>query len=229
MPGADVRQGLGAVQPAGAGRQVETGVLVAQRDRGAQLHAAHLVHRAHEAGEADLQVVVDADAGHVLDGAHHERRTAVRERRVELVGVRRVVGAGDGEGVLGEFGVGVAGQADDGRPVARRGQVEQQDGVGAVARGVAEVVALAFLGGEALARVGADQQDGETFSALGPVGQAGERIDSLDAVLGRVDHHVAHPAGRQDQSGDDGRGAQALAAAGCSGHVGHLPTVTVWP
>ncbi len=151
VPGPDVGQRGGAVQRAGAGRQVESRVTVLQRAGGAHPDAADLVDRAHEADEADFEVVVHAQPGQLLDRADHERGAAVRQRGVQLVGVRRVPPAAGLEVVRGQRGVGVARQADGGDPVPRLGHVQQQHRVRAAAGGAADVVPGAFLGAEPVA------------------------------------------------------------------------------
>src|SRR5690606_19612061 len=77
VPGPDVLQGLAAVQGVPAGGEVEPGVGVLEALVGADLHTADDIDGLHEAGEVQLQVVVDLHPGHLLDRAHGQLRTAL--------------------------------------------------------------------------------------------------------------------------------------------------------
>ena len=133
---------------------------------GADLDAVDGVDHVHETGEADLDVVVDADAGVLLDGLLQQLRPAVRERRVDLRGA-----------VPGHVDDGVAG---DGHQQVRAGAgVQQHDRVGAAALALADAVAELLLAGQALAGVAAHEQVRRPGLRGGPVA-AGRRVDLVD-------------------------------------------------
>ena len=100
VPGpVDVAEARGVPRPGVAERDLAVGLLAALLDvevrlrvlhRGlrADLDPAHRVDHVDEAAEADLDVVVDADAGGLLDRLDEELRPAVRERGVDLRGRR---------------------------------------------------------------------------------------------------------------------------------------------
>ena len=84
VPRPDEGQRLLAVQGLLARLEVGAGLLVLEGLRDVDLHAADRVHDVGEAGEADLGVVVDAQAGVVLDGADQQLGAVLRVRRVQL-------------------------------------------------------------------------------------------------------------------------------------------------
>ena len=115
----DVGERLRTAQFAAAGRQIEPGEVVLQRDIGADLNTAYRVHEVGEAIEADLQVAIQADPGDQLDGLGEQGGATVGVRGVQFV----LTEARDRH-------VGVPWEADQHR--APRGRlVEQHDGVGA--------------------------------------------------------------------------------------------------
>ena len=165
---------------------VEVGQLVVHVVRRTDRDPADGVDDVHEATEPDLDVVVDVDAGVLLDGPDQQLRAAEREGRVDL-----------GRAVAGDRHQRVAGDRHGQRRAAPR--VHQHDGVGALAGGVAGVELLALFGGEALARVAADE---EVVGArlVGRSVTRWERVDLLDLRPGEERHgdQVDQPEGEQD-------------------------------
>lgn len=146
-----VLQGLATAEAVAAGQQVEAGVAVPHGLGRADLHAAHRVDRLHEAGEVDLQVVVDLHPGHVLHGPHGQVGPTLRVRRVQPHGMGLVGLARDEVPVGGHLGVAVAGQADHTGALLVRRQVHEHDRVRAVAGRAAQPV-LALLLRETFSR-----------------------------------------------------------------------------
>ena len=149
----------GAVQVLAALRQVDVGVLVLDRLGQAHLDAAQRVDDVDEPAEADLDVGVDPQAGVGLDGLHQQLRPAERVRGVDLVAA-----------LAGDRHVRVARHRDQRRLPAHR-DVDEHDRVGPPAGGAAGAQPLLLLLGQALAGVGADQQEG----LAGLVGRDGRR------------------------------------------------------
>lgn len=191
--------------------EVETGVRVLQRPGRADLHPAQGVHRLHEAGEVDLQVVVDLDARQLFDGPHGQTGPALGVGGVQLQRVGGVRLAGVAVLVLGDLGVAVAGQRDDARALLVRRQMHQHDGVGAVARRTAQPVLLLLLRGDPVAAVGAHQQQIHAVAGPGPVLHVLERVDPVDPGLQAGHHRVADPTGPEHQHGDAGHQSHAPA------------------
>src|SRR6204780_1498318 len=67
------------------GRHAQAAVRVIYRIRKADVHAAKRVDHLDEAEEVHLDVVVDGEPGGLLDGLHHQLRTAEAEGTVDLV------------------------------------------------------------------------------------------------------------------------------------------------
>ncbi len=207
MAGADVLEGLAAVEAVRARGQVEAGVGVLEAADGADLHAADGVDGLHEAGEVDLHVVVDLHLGHLLDRPHGQLRPALRVGGVQLDRVRAVLLAGGAVGVRRHHRVAVPGQADHADPGAVRREVEQHQGVGAVAGLAAEPVRLALLLGDGVAAVGPGEQDVQAAPGLGPVLHVLERVDPLDAAVQPRHHRVPDPGGGEHRDGQGGHHA----------------------
>ncbi len=115
--------------------------LLVARGQDADLHAVDRLADLLEAVEVDRDVVVDADAGHLLDRAHQQRRAADADGGVELV-LARGVGIAAAVGVGRDGHQGVARE----RHVRRRAvavEVGEDDGVAALAGAVA-VLAVAL-------------------------------------------------------------------------------------
>ena len=100
-------------------RQVESRLGVVERLVDADVHAADSVDEGVESAEADLGVVVDTDAGELLDGFRQQLRTAEVVRRVDLVAA-----------LTGDRDIEVARDADQ-RGLTAGGLVREHDGVGA--------------------------------------------------------------------------------------------------
>ncbi len=183
----------------GAGGQIQPRVRVLHRPSRADLDPADRVHRLHEAGEVDLQIVVDLDLGHVLDGPHGQGRPTLRVRRVQLHRVALVAFARGAVGVGGHLGVTVAGEADHARPPPVGRQMDQHDRVGAVAGRAAQPVLLLLLLGDRVPAVGADEQQVRAVAPLRTVLHVLERIDPADPVLQAAHQSVADPARPQHQ------------------------------
>lgn len=215
MPGADVLEGLPAVERRLPGGQIEAAVAVLQRPYGADVHPADGVHAAHEAGEVDLQVVVDVHTRHVLDGADRQPRPALGVRRVQLDGVPGPRPPGRGVLVGGDLGVRVARQADDAGVVPPGGQVHQHQGVGAVTGRAAQVVLPLLRGRDLVPAVGADDEEVQPVAAGGPVPLLHplERVDPSDTVLHAGDHGVPDAARGHQQHRDGGGDPQPPALA----------------
>ena len=101
-----------AVQGVAALAQVGAGLLVLDVPVQAHAHAAEGVDDAHEAGEADLRVVVDAQPGVLLDGADQQFGAAVGEGRVQFVLPRPLWSCRSRVEAAGQGDPGVARQAD---------------------------------------------------------------------------------------------------------------------
>ncbi len=236
VAGAYVLQGPAAVEGAGAGRQVEPGVGVPERPHGAHLDAADRVDGLHEAGEVDLHVVIDVDAGEALDGAYGQRGAALGVGGVELLRVGRAHPAGLVR-ALGDLGVGVPRQSDDGGALAVGGEVHEHHRVGAVAGGAAQAVAPALVLADLVPAVGADEQDVHAASEVRPVGQPAEGVHPTDAAGEAGDHRVPDAAraqhGHRGSRGQPHPPARAAAGrgvpvpgrtAGGAGRCGHCGT-----
>jgi hypothetical protein len=133
---------------------------------GADLHAAEGVHGVDHAAEAELDVVVDVDAGQVLDARHQQRRAVDLEGGVDHL-----------RAVAGDLGEGVAGDRHH-RAAARAG-VQHDDRVGVGAAALAGLERLALLVGEVVGLVGADDEVVGARLVRGAVA-AGRRVDLVD-------------------------------------------------
>ncbi len=202
MAGADVLERLAAAQEVLSRGQVQPGETVPERARGADLHPADRIHAVHEAGEVDLQIVVDMHPRHVLDGPYGQIGAALGIGRVQLDGVAGVAPAGDRVLVGGDLGVGVAGQADDAGAVPLGRQMHQHQGVGAVTGDPAQVVGALLLLGDLVPSVGADDQEVQPAAAAGPLlgRHVLEGVHPPDPGLHPGDHGVPEPARGQQHS-----------------------------
>src|SRR3954449_10130737 len=145
VPGAGVPKRDLAVHVLATLLDVEVGEAVLHRALGADLDAVHRVDDPDEAREADLDVVVDADASRLLDGPHQKRGPAERERRIDLCGA-----------VTGYVDQRVT--RDRHQQVRTRAGVQQHDRVGASTGALAGAELQLLLAGETFTTVTADQQ-----------------------------------------------------------------------
>jgi hypothetical protein len=204
---ADVVQCLLAVHVVHARRPRVPLVVRGLGDR--DVDAAELVGEGLEAGEVGDHDVVDVDAGHALDGADHEARTAPAERGVDL-----------GLAVAGHGHPAVPGDRDDvgGLPVGL--QVDQHDRVGAL-RAVAPLLRVAGVDPAVRA-----EQEHVHRARGGGVGHGALRFrdgaegipEALDVPVVAGDglpHGEPPGAGRDDGEGDEaGEGVEPASARG---------------
>ena len=171
----------------------------------ADLHAADGVDHVDDAAEADLDVVVDADPGVLLDRLHQQLRAAVGVGGVDLRGA-----------VAGDVDRRVAG--DRHQQVRAGAGVQQHDRVGALADRVAGAELLALLGAQAGPRVAADHE----VRRAGLVGRsrpAGLEVD-LVHLRPREQRHRHQPYDPQQQQDQQPAGPEARPAGPTGGAAG---------
>ena len=199
LAGAGVAEGGLAVGLLAALRDVEVGVGVLHRGARADLHTTHGVDHADEAAEADLDVVVDADAGLVLEGADEQLGAAVGEGGVDLVAL--AVARDRDDRVAG----------DRHQHVGAVAGVEQHDRVGALPDLAAGAELLALRLGEVVAGVGAHDQVGVAALLVGAALVAGHRVDLVDLAPRPEGHGEHEDEPHQHEQLDDAE-AEARAA-----------------
>src|SRR5262245_4049855 len=192
MPGPGVAEGGHAVGLLTAGLDVETRLLVLHRLVRADLDATDRVDDVDEAAESDLDVVVDPDAGRLLERLDQQLGSAIREGRVDL-------------------GLAVAGDVDDGVPRDRQQQrltvahVQQHDRVGALtARDLlaAGPEVLALLLRQTRAAVRADHEVRRAGLVVRP-GATGLGVDLVDLRPGPDRDQDEEQDPDQEQREDD--------------------------